>query len=173
MIKILLLPSRLRTYGQRGATLIELLVVMGLLSIMLVVLTTIFTASVDQQNLSRNYSAVTGNGRFIMARLNYDIARATAVTTPASLGGSGATLVMTISSTTYTYALSGNNLQFTDGTGTDNLNDNTVKVSALNFQKLGNVSGKPTITYSFTVTGLTPGHGVNSAQTYTNTVELK
>ncbi len=165
-----LLENRSR---QAGATLVELLLVMGLLSSLLVVVATVFTSSVDQQQLSRNYSSVTSNGRFIMARLNYDIGRASAVTTPASLGSSSASLVMTISSTTYTYSLSGNDLQLNDSTSTANLNDNTVKVSSLSFQRLGNVSGKPTITYTFTVTGLSFTHGVNSAQTFTSTVELR
>lgn len=158
---------------QSGATLIELLLVMGLLSSMIIVVSTMFTSAIDQQQLSRNYSSVTANGRFIMARLNYDISRASAITTPATLGASSPSLAITVSSTTYTYALSGNNLQLTDGTGTDNLNDGTVKVSSLNFQEFGNSGGKPTITYSFAVTGLSFTHGVNSAQTFTSTVELK
>ncbi len=168
--KIILLSKRV---SQKGATLVELLLVMGLLSFMIVVLATIFTSAVEQQQLSRNYSSVTSNGRFIMARLNYDISRATAVATPASLGSSAASLVMTVNSTTYTYALSGNNLQLNDGTSTDNLNDGVVKVSSVSFQRFGNVSGKPTITYTFTVTGLSSAHGINSAQTFTSTVELK
>lgn len=166
-----LLPTK--KIRQTGATLVELLIVMGLLSSLLIVVATVFTSAVDQQQLSRNYSSVTSNGRFIMARLNYDISRASAVTTPATLGSSSASLVMTVSSSAYTYSLSGNDLQLNDSSSTANLNDNTVKISNVSFQRFGNAGGKPTITYSFTVTGLSFTHNVNSAQTFTSTVELR
>src|SRR5690242_1060869 len=107
---------------QSGFTLVEAMIVMALLGVFLTALTGLFVRAIDVQNKSDAYLATVSDGRLIMARLDYDIARASAITTPASLGGSGASLVMTINSTTYTYAISGGNLQLTDGSGTANLN---------------------------------------------------
>lgn len=149
----------IKKLNQRGVTLIELLVVMGLLSGMLVVMASIFTAAADVQKESRSYSATLSNGQFIMARLNYDIARASAITTPGSLGTSSSSLVLTISGNTFTYDLSGSNFQLSDNIGTDNLSSNDVSISALNFQELGNTGGKPTISYSFTVTSTASSAG--------------
>jgi type II secretory pathway pseudopilin PulG len=159
--------------GRQGVTLIEMMVVMGLLSAMLIVLATIFTSAADVQLQSKSYSSTVSNGQFIMARLNYDIARASAITTPASLGGSANSLSLTIGGNTYAYSLNGGNFQLTDGTGTDNLNGSDVTVSALNFHELGNSGGQPTVQYSFTLTSVAQDHGAHDTQTYTNTAGLR
>jgi prepilin-type N-terminal cleavage/methylation domain-containing protein len=162
-----------RTLTQRGVTLVEMLVVMGLLSVFLLVIATIFTSTLDIQSQSSSYDAVMTDGRFLMARLDYDIARATAVTTPASLGASGAGLVMTIGGNTYTYALSSGNLQLTDNVGVANLNGSGVVVSGLSFQRIGNTGGKDTIHYSFVLTSVAKPTGGTSSQTFTSTAELR
>src|SRR5690348_850783 len=94
-----------RANHQSGMTLVEVLVTMGLLSIFLVVIATLFTSSVDVQQRSRSYSTVTTDARVVMERLDYDIARASAVTTPTSLGDNGGSLSLTIDGNTYTYQL--------------------------------------------------------------------
>ncbi|MGH7241214.1 MAG: PulJ/GspJ family protein [Candidatus Saccharimonadales bacterium] len=164
---------RLRNIGQKGVTLVEMLIVMGLLAVFLLIMTTIFTSTLDVQNQSNAYSATVSDGRFIMARLNYDIARASAVTTPASLGASGSSLVLTIGGNSYTYALSSSNLQLTDNLGAANLNGSGTAVSSLSFQRIGNTGGKDTIRYSFTLTSTTKHSGTADTQTFTSTAELR
>jgi len=156
--------------NERGVTFIELLVVMGMLSIFLMVMATIFTATIDTQTQTQGYSATLSNGRLIMARLNYDIARASAITAPASLGASSSSLGLTIGGNTYTYALSGSNLQLTDSTGTANLSDYNATVSGISFERLGNVGGKDTIRYSFTITATAKQSSGAQSQTFTSTV---
>ena len=156
-----------------GFTLIEAMIVMALLATFLTVLTSLFVKAVDVQSKTNAYSSVVGDGRFIMARLDYDIARASAVTTPVSLGGSGATLALTINSTTYTYALSGKNLQLTDGSGSVQLNSSGTSVSGLTFQRLGNVGGKDSIRYMFTLTSTTKHVSGSDIRTYTSTTERR
>lgn len=163
---------QLKLSNQDGVTLVEMLVVMGLLASMLILIATIFTSAVDVQQESNSYSSTLDSGRFMLARLNYDIARATAVTTPASLGSTGTSLVLTIGGTTYTYALLGNNLQLTDGTGTANLNSDDVTVSNPSFQELGNTGGEPTIVYSFTLTSTAQTHGLHTTQTFSSSESL-
>lgn len=164
---------RARTLYQDGVTFIEMLVVMGLLGIFLVVITGIFTSTLDIQNQSESYSATVSDGRFIMARLNYDIARASAISTPAALGGTSTSLVLTINSATYTYALNGNNLQLTDGNGSGNLNGNGTTVSNLSFQRLGNTGGEHTIRYSFRLISTTKHDNASDTLTFTSTAEQR
>lgn len=163
----------LRKLTQDGVTFVELLIVMGLLAAFLVVIATIFTATVDIQGQSNAYSSTVGDGRFIMARLNYDIMRASAVTTPNALSGSGASLVMTVGGSTYTYSVVGGNLQLNDSTTTANLNSDGTTISGLTFQRLGNAGGKDTIRYSFTITSVTKHEGTQDTQTFTSTAERR
>ena len=146
---------------------------MGLLSIMLIILATIFTSAADVQQQTKSYSATTINGRFIMTRLNFDIAQARLVSAPSSLGSTSATLLINVNGLLNTYTLSGNDLQLTENSNTDNLNSNDVSISNLSFQKLGNIGGKPTINYSFTVSSNAKSHGSADIQTFTGTAGLK
>ncbi len=164
---------RIRTLGQKGVTFVELLVVMGMLAVFLTVIVTIFTAAVDTQSQSQGYSATLSGGRFITVRLDYDIARASAISAPASLGATSPNMVMTINGTTYTYTVNGGVLQLTDGGGTANLSDANVTVSALNFQRLGNSGGKETIRYTFTLTSTAASGSGKDTKTYTSTVERR
>lgn len=159
--------------GQRGVTFVELLLVMGLLSVFLVVMTTIFTATLDIQTQSQAYDATLSDGRFIMARLNFDIARASAVTVPAAIGGSADNLSLSINATTYSYALSGDDLQLTDTTGSDNLNSNGTTVSALSFQRLSDGSSADTVHYSFTLTSKAHATAGHETHTFSGTAGLR
>ncbi len=125
---------------------------MALMGIFLVIITDIVSATMDVQIESTATSAVSEDSRFLLARLDYDIGRATAITTPSSLGGSSASLVVTIGGVAHTYALSGGNLQLTNNNGTSNLNSNETTISGASFQRLGNSGGKETVRVSFTVT---------------------
>jgi len=164
---------KLKRMGQSGVTFVEMLLVMGLLGIFLVIITTIFTSTLDIQNQADSYSSTVSDGRFIMNRLNYDIARASSITTPASLGGSGPSLVLQVGATAYTYALSSNNLLLSVGANSGNLNSSGTTVSNLSFQRLGNTGGKDTIRYSFVLTSTTRHDGTTDSQTFTSTAELR
>lgn len=158
---------------QRGFTLAEALVVMALLAGFLMILTTLLTSAIDIQGNSESYSAVMTDGRFIMSRLDYDIARASAVTTPSALGGTSTSLSLTINSSTYTYALSGSDLTLTDPAGSANLNSSGTTVSNISFQALGNSGDKATIRYTFTLTSTRRHSSGYDVQTYTSTAGLR
>jgi prepilin-type N-terminal cleavage/methylation domain-containing protein len=161
--------KRILKLGQKGVTLVEMLIVMGLLSIFLLIITTIFTSTLDVQNQTDAYSAVLSDGRFIMARINYDIAISTTITTPTTLGVTSSSLVLTTATNSYTYALNGGNLQLTDNTGSANLNSSGTVVSNLSFTKLGNTGGKNTTRYTFTLTSTSKHSGTTDSQTFTST----
>ena len=160
---------RILKLGQKGVTLVEMLIVMGLLAIFLLIMTTIFTSTLDVQNQTDAYSSVLSDGRFIMARINYDIAISTGISSPTGLGVTSTTLALVTATNSYTYALSGGNLQLTDSSGTANLNSGGTVVSGLSFTKLGNTGGKNTTRYTFTLTSTAKHAGTTDTQTFTTT----
>lgn len=152
-----------------GFTLVEALITMGLLGIFLVTFSALFVTSIDVQNRSSGYSAVDADGRFVLARLNYDIARASAVTTPASLGGSASSLTLTISGGSYTYSVNSGRLQLASPAVTDYLTSNADTISGLSFTKIGNVSGLESVQYTFTLTSNGSTGRNTTTQTFTST----
>lgn len=161
-------PSR-----QFGFTLVEAMVVMALLAVFMTTLTSLFVRAIDVQSKSEAYAATVSDARYIMARLDYDIARATSVSTPASLGSTSTNLVMVIGGVNYTYAVNSGNLQLTDGSGTDQLNGSGVLVSGVSFLRLGNSGGKESIRYSFTLTSTAKHVSGSDIRTYTSTTERR
>lgn len=139
----------------QGFTLIELILFMAMFSVILIVLSNLFSAIVEKQLETQSVSAVENDSKFITTRMLYDISRADSITTPATLGAQSATLTLVISGTTYTYALSSGNLRLTEGAQTNNLNTVGTTISALSFTRLGNGSGKHAIQVGYTITSNT------------------
>lgn len=155
---------------QEAFSLVELIIVMGLMTIFMVVLTDIVVAVGDVQTEAEATSSVSEDGRFILARLSYDIQRASSITTPSSLGITSNGLVLVIGGVTQTYAINTNNLQLTNNLGTNNLNSSETTISDLSATRRGNVGGKETITVSFTVTSKAVQNSGTEVKTYTTTV---
>ena len=93
-----------------GFTLVELLLYMGLLTVFLTGLTTLFVASLETQLEGQAVSIVAQEGQYLLQRLEYDVYRADAITSPAP-GNSGSSLVLSIGGQTYTYQPSGETLE--------------------------------------------------------------
>jgi type II secretory pathway pseudopilin PulG len=153
-----------------GFTLIELLLYMSLMAIFLTVLTQIFSASIDTQLESESESSVQQDGKFMLARLEYDIARAQSITLPATSGASGQVLSLVVNGATVSYQLSGKNATLTDSSGTSQLNSTGTTVSNLQFVRRSVVNGKPVITVSFTLTSTTQRTGGANVQTFQTTI---
>ncbi len=141
----------------KGYTLIELLIYMGVLTLLIASLSSIFSTVLDVGLESQSSSDVEQDGKFILSRLLYDINSADTINVPASPGQQGATLQITSNAINYTYATDGNgNFQITDANGTDNLNSYDTTVSNLNFLRIGNGgSNTDTVKITFTVTSKT------------------
>lgn len=158
---------------RHGTTLVEILIVMGLMSGLMLTLATLFASSIGTQLESQSTSSLESNGRFIMARLDYDIARATAIRTPASLGATSTQLVITVGGRSYTYRIIGSDLRLTDNVGNVLLNGNDVKVSDLSTKWLGFTGDKQMVSYSFKLTTTTKADGVYDSMTFSNLVALR
>lgn len=156
---------------ERGLTLVELIVSMGLMSIFMLVLTDIVVAVGDVQTESEAASAVAQDGRYILARLSYDIQRADSIATPPFPGASSTTMVLTIGGgVAHTYTVSGGNLQVTASSLTDNLNSSETTVSGFSIQRYGNSGGKDTLTINFTLTSDAVRDSGAEVKTFTTTV---
>lgn len=141
--------------SQKGFTLIELILFMGLFSIILLVLTTLFGEIVQKQLELQSMSDVESDGAYIFSRLEYDIARADNVVFPVSSGETQSSLVLDMNGTDYTYEIVGNKLQLTAGAEIFDLNNPRTQISGLTFQRLGNPGGTPSVKVGLTVGSLT------------------
>lgn len=81
----------------------------------------------------------------------YDIQRAENITMPASLGAQSSTLSLTIDGETYQYAVVNGDLQLSADSQTDVLNGSLTQISAITFQRFGNIGGKHAIRVNFTI----------------------
>lgn len=153
---------------------VELLLYMGLLSIFITVLTTMFTSILDVQLESEAVSSVAQDSRYLLARLTYDLHRADSIIVPNSPGATNTTLSLNIDGTVTSYTITNGNLVMSDNTGNNNLNGFDTQVSGFTATRLGNAGGKNTITLEFTLTGKTirPGNNIET-RTYQTTVGLR
>jgi type II secretory pathway pseudopilin PulG len=147
----------------RGFTIIELLIYMGILTVVLGALTSVYGAVLDSGLENRAVSATQQNGRYITNRLTYDIQRASSITSP-SLGSSDSTLQLMINGSLVTYQLNANgSLTITDSIGTDMVSAYDVSISALIFTRGGKTNGRNAIGVHYVVTGKdTPKKGAET-----------
>ena len=138
--------------NEKGLTLIETVIYMGLLSILLVVLTDMLVSILDLRLETQAVSAVDQDGKFIIQRLNYDVSRSDSITTPANPGDTSSTLVLDIDGESYTYSISGNQLDLTNNSGTQSLSGSESIISDLEFRKLGPAAKRTVVQTEFTVT---------------------
>lgn len=139
-------------FKQKGFTLVELIIYMGLLTILMTILTRLFTATIDVQLTSEATGGLEEDSRFIYSRLAYDLTRAETIVTPGTPGSSSNTLTIIIGPATYTYRVVGTNLMLESGTGESALNSYMTAISNVSFTELGPVAGKKSIQVKYTMT---------------------
>ncbi|MEK9201309.1 MAG: hypothetical protein AAB909_05050 [Patescibacteria group bacterium] len=154
-----------------GFTIIELLLYMGILPLILIVLSIVFSDLVNLQLSSRAISSVEQGGRFILARLAYDIRRASSVTTPATPGISSPSLALVISGVTHTYSVVDGQLTLTVGGQTDTLSGSDIRVDGFSVLRLGNPTGEASLQISVDLGSLDSDlSGQDQAVSYQTTV---
>lgn len=155
----------------KGFTFIELIVYMGILTILLTVLSSIFTSILNVQFESTATSSVNQDGRYLLSKLLYDVKSSSAILVPANPGTVSSTMQVTINSINYTYsASSSGNLQVVNNsTGETNvLNSYDTSISGLTFTRIGNGGSSDTMRVAYTVTSRTKensGYETKSFQT--------
>jgi len=141
-------------HSRHGFTLIELSLFMGLFSIVLLVLTTVFGELIQKQLEIQSTSAVESDKSYILSRLEYDIGRSDSRTIPATLGESSTELELRIDGNPYIYRLDGIVLEIDNNGEILRLNNVRTAISDLSFQSIGNIGGIPTINTQMTITSL-------------------
>jgi type II secretory pathway pseudopilin PulG len=135
-----------------GFTLVELIIYMGLLTILMTILTRLFTATIDVQLSGQASGAVEEDSRYIYSRLAYDLMRADSIVTPASPGSSSDSLTIMLGSVFNTYSVSSTNLMLTNDQGASTLNSYGTSITNVTFTQLGPVTGKKSIQVKYTIT---------------------
>lgn len=128
---------------------VELLIYIGLLSIFLTVLTSLFVSIFKLQLTTQSTSSLTQDTRFIIARMGYDIENAKNISVPSALGQTTNSLTFTDSGGhTFIYALNGGNLTL-NGIPINGLD---TSISSITFQMVGYDITKPTtVQVKFTI----------------------
>lgn len=160
--------------NKRGFTIVELLIYTTILLGLLYIFTSIFSSILDVQLESETQSAIVQDSNYIFARLQYDISRATSIQMPDSLGASSNLLTLRIQGIDHTYELNANGLlQVTTPLGSSTLNSFGTTLSNLSFRRYGNVSGKNSVSISYTLTSTAQRtHGVET-QDFQSTIGLR
>jgi type II secretory pathway pseudopilin PulG len=140
--------------SKKGFTLIELLLFMGLFSVIMLVLTTLFATIVQKQLEVESVSSSESDTTYILSRLQYDIGRADSLTYPANPGDADETMDVVIAGQTFSYELNSSNLELITPTATYVLNSVGTTISHVSFEHIGNISGNPTIRISMDVTSV-------------------
>ncbi|HVZ11600.1 MAG TPA: hypothetical protein VG965_01090 [Patescibacteria group bacterium] len=152
-----------------GFTYVELALYMGLLAFVLLILVQLFTSVLNVQINSQANSSVQEDGRYILAKLSYDMNHASSITSPL-LGSPSGMLKIVINGVTNTYTTSSGKLTINNNFGTNNLNSIDTTVSNLSFKRLGNVGGKNTITVNFSLTSNIKKVGGNDSENFETTL---
>jgi hypothetical protein len=150
-----IISKRYKTYSknlQRGFTITEMLLYMGLLTILVGILGSIFGSIIDTQLESNALSNVDQDGRYIMAKLIYDFHASQSITTPTTPGQQTSSLQIIVNSQNYTYSLNNSNLQLVNNLGTNQLNSIGSTVSNLSFLRIGTGDNNDTVKVRFTLT---------------------
>lgn len=128
---------------------VEILIYIGLLTLFLTVLTTLFVSIFKVQLTTQATSGLTQDTRFIIARMGYDIENAKSVSVPSALGQTANSLTFKDSgNNTFTYSLDVNNNLTLNGTRINGLD---TSISSIAFQMIGTDITKPTIQVKFTI----------------------
>ena len=165
--------TRNNSVRQAGFSLVELLLYMGLISILLVILMSVFLSALDVQQSSQATSSVEQEGRYLLTRLAYDMHRASSVTTPDSMGSSSPTLTIVIGGVSYAYTLSNNQLLLALDGSSESLSSVDSHISDLSFTKVGSPSGKATLHMTFTVQGVGTSSQPSEIRQYSSSVGLR
>lgn len=144
----------------QGFTLIELIIYMGLLAVFMVIMTDLLSSILDVRTQSTAQSFVTSDGDYLRHRLEYDVRRATAITTPATNGTTSTTLGLTIGGSTTTFSVSGTDFLRTVGGVSDILTTSDVKISSFSATRVGNGTGRDTVKVLYTLTSKRTAHNL-------------
>lgn len=153
-----------------GFTLVELLLVIGIMGILMTILFQVFGSILNMKLRSEATTAVAQDGRYLLARLSYDISRATSVSIPNST-----TLNLGIDGTTYSYALDGSTLELTVGAGaSEQVTSVLSQINSISFEQLTDIGTKKMVRIVISIApSIIQQGGVSGERTLTTTIATR
>lgn len=156
-----------------GFTIIELMIYMFIMSFLIFIINDIMIAALERKADFESNSNVEMDSRYIIKRLEYDINRASTISTPTAVGLTASSLVISIGGTQNTYSISSGNMVLTNQDGNNNLNSGYTSLSNVYFARYGTSTGKSTIRINFTMQSLIKDKQGNEIRTVNTTVGLR
>ena len=156
----------MKSLGNKGVTIVELIIYLGLSTVMLVILSQLFGAILEESVKVQNYSAVQTDGRYTMGRLRTQLNNADSVSVPTNLGDSAGELVLAEGGETYHYYVYNEQLYLNDGVGDYLVSDLDTRITDVLFTRTGNIDGKPVILIQFTSSTGSAGTVQYESQTF-------
>lgn len=141
MLKIKNLPKSARF---RGFTLIEIIIYMGLLAMILLVVVNLMITSSSFSQEENARLEIQQNARFATERIIRDLQSNQAISTPNNSTPTN-NLIIASGPQQIAYSLNNNRVIRTDTTSVENTTNNQVKIDFLEFKRIENTGGKPTI----------------------------
>ncbi|MEK7620707.1 MAG: prepilin-type N-terminal cleavage/methylation domain-containing protein [Patescibacteria group bacterium] len=138
----------------RGFTLVELLVSLGLASILLLVILSIFLSSIRSQTTQRSVAEVEQQGAMVMELITQTLRNAQAITSPA-VGASASSLTVDVVDATEdptVFDLSSNQIRITRGVGSPiTLTSTLLTASAITFTNVSTTDSSGAVKIEFTL----------------------
>lgn len=156
-----------------GFTLVELLLYMGLSMILLVIISGLLVSTLSIRNEAEKTSSLEREGRYIMARLSYDIYSAQDIVEPATIGDNSTQLQILINSELITYRIINNKLYLIDNSGTHLMSGENVSATNFNVLKLGNDGGVGVVEISVTAESENISEGKVESRDYKTVVTTR
>lgn len=163
----------------RGVSLMELLIYIALLSVILLVISSAFISISKTGGSVDARTEVNSNTRFVSNKIIQDVKSASAVSVPTVVGGTAATLQLTVSGDTILYDISGGQLRRKVNAGApEPITSNLVTVSAPTFTRLENYNSvlqatTTTISINITIAHANTGSDYNYSSTINTTASLR
>lgn len=140
------LKKRLTT----GFTIVEMLIYMGLMSILLVLLSSMFVSILETQAESVSDTSLVSESQYITAKIRYDINRTNVINTPAAEGITTNMLSLSTDAGEVQYAINGSNILTVTQAGISHaLHTDELETTSLAVVLYGNDTGVPSIEVEF------------------------
>lgn len=171
--------SKVAALLTRGVSLIELLIYIALLSVILLVISSAFISISKTGGSVDARTEVNSNTRFVSNKMIQDIKSASAVSIPTVVGGTAATLQLTVSGDTILYDVSSGQLRRKINAGTpEPITSNLVTVSTPIFTRLENYNSvfqatTTTIKINMTISHVNTGSDYNYSSIINTTASLR
>lgn len=161
-----------RQSRQAGFTLVEFILYFALASALFTVVGGLFISILESRTTISAVTSLDRDGQFVIARLRYDIQRATEVSSPSALGESASVLGLVIDGQPWTYQVEAGKLSIFRGGVSDVLHDQTI-VESFVVRRMGSEGGTPLVEIDLELRSGIQEDGGERSRSFETTVGLR